>query len=180
MADQEKTEDAPKPSMFPKILISGFIGIVVVAETLIFFVMVPSADDVAALAEARLLSTLEAKMENEGEEVIDSSEKIVEFQLGDYGAVFTPPGSDRDYSVEFSLFGTVKEKDLKRLEELFAERNGRFRDRMLNEIRVATLDELSESKLGLLRRRIYATSNEILEEPILLSIGLQNFQKREE
>jgi hypothetical protein len=180
MAEPEKPAEAPKPSMFPKILISGFIGIVVVAETLIFFLLVPSADDVAALAEARLLDTLEAKMQNDGEEVIDSSEKILEFPLGDYGAVFTPPGSDRDYNVEFSLFGTVKEKDQKRLEELFAERKGRFRDRMLNEIRVATLDELSESKLGLLRRRIFATSNEILEEPILLGIGLDNFQKREE
>lgn len=180
MAEQvQAPAETTKPSMFPKILISGFIGTIVIAETFIFFFMVPSADDVAALAEARLVSKLEARMENDGEEVLDD-EGDKEFQLGDYGVVFTPPGADRNHSVEFSLFGTVKEKDVKRLEALFDERQGRFRDRMLNEIRIATLDELSESQLGLLRRRILATSNETLEEPILLSIGFQNFQLREE
>ncbi len=180
MSDQEQTTETRKSPLLPRLIISGFVGTVVIAETLIFFLLVPNADDVAALAEARLVSKLEARMENDGEEVIDDADAIKEFSLGDYGVVFTPPGADRNHSVEFTLFGTIKEKDKKRLEKLFAERQGRFRDRMLNEIRIATLDELSESQLGLLRRRILATSNEILEEPILLSIGFNDFQKREE
>ncbi|MEZ6137364.1 MAG: dihydrolipoamide acetyltransferase [Pirellulaceae bacterium] len=179
MADKEQPVETPKPSMLPKLLISGFIGTIVIAETFIFFFMVPSADDVAALAEARLVSKLENKMENDGEEVLEKTGDK-EFSLGDYGVVFTPPGTDRNHSIEFSLFGMVKEKDEKRLEELFEERQGRFRDRILNEIRIATLDELQESNLGLLRRRILATSNEILEEPIILSIGIPNYQLREE
>ena len=179
MADEQPAEPK-KSSLMPKILVSGFITTIVVAETFIFFFMVPSADDVAALAEARLMEKLEASMETDGEEKIEDADAIKEFQLGEYGIAFTPPGTDRNYRVEFVLFGTIKTKDEKRLEELFTERQGRFRHRMMLEIRNATMDELTENQLGLLQRRILATSNEILEEPILLGVGFDRFVFMEE
>ena len=182
MAEPKPPETPKKKSSFlPKIMISGFIMIIVVAETFIFFFMVPTADDVAALAEARLMDKLEASMANDGEEIVqDDANAIKEFPLGEYGVVFTPPGSDRSHSVEFTVFGTIKKKDEKRLEQLFEARKGRFRHRMLLEIRNATMDELTENQLGLIQRRILATSNEILEEPILLGVGFNDFQLREE
>ena len=44
---------------------------------------------------------------------------------------------------------------------------------MILEIRNATLSELTENELGLIQRRIFVTSNEILEEPILLESGFR-------
>ncbi len=41
--------------------------------------------------------------------------------VGDISATFVPPGADRNYRVEFRLFGTVKAKDLAHLEELYAD-----------------------------------------------------------
>lgn len=174
-------QHASKPSMLPKIVISGFISFVVIAETLIFFFMVPSGDQVAALAESQLIKKLEAHMSEEGEHVVDEDEdKIVEFRLGEYGVSFVPPGADRSYRVEFRLFGTVKAKDKEAVEKLFTEKMGRFRHRMILEIRNATLSELTENELGLIQRRIFVTSNEILEEPILLGVGFQDYQLTEE
>jgi hypothetical protein len=173
--------ESMKPSVLPKILVSGFITTIVVVETLIFFFMVPSADDVAALAEARLIDKVEASMEKQGEEQISDEDAIKEFSLGEYGIVFIPPGSDRTYRVEFRLFGTVKAKDEKKLEMMYAERKGRFHHRMMLEVRNATMDELTENQLGLIQRRILATSNEILgEEPILLGVGFNDYQLVEE
>ena len=101
----------------------GFISFVVIAETLIFFFMVPSGDQVAALAESQLIKKLEAHMSEEGEHVVDEDEdKIVEFRLGEYGVSFVPPGADRSYRVEFRLFGTVKAKDKEAVEKLFTEK----------------------------------------------------------
>jgi hypothetical protein len=178
----EKTEDTPasKSSAFPKLLFSGYITVIILLETLIFFFMVPSADDVSALAEAQLKRRLEKTMAADGEVVLDTTNGDVEFALGQYGVTFTPPGSDRNHVVEFEVFGIVKKKDLKRLEDLYSSRQGRFRHRMMLEVRNATMDELKENQLGLLQRRILATSNEILEEPILLGIGFNDFQLREE
>lgn len=182
MAEPASAPAPHKPSLFPKLFVSGLVASVIVAETLIFFLMVPSADDVAALAEARLIEKVEKSMDKDGEEKVDDPNAIKEFPLGTYGVVFTPPGSDRNYSVEFRLFGTVKDKDLKELERLFAERQGRFKHRMILEVRNATMDELTENQLGLIQRRILATSNEILGEdhPILLGVGFDDYQLREE
>lgn len=182
MAESASAPASNKPSLFPKLFVSGLVASVIVAETLIFFLMVPSADEVAALAEARLIEKVEKSIEKDGEEKIEDPNAIKEFPLGTYGVVFTPPGTDRNYSVEFRLFGTVKDKDLKELERLFAERQGRFKHRMILEVRNATMDELTENQLGLIQRRILATSNEILGEdhPILLGVGFDDYQLREE
>ncbi len=177
----EKTDTPNKPSMLPKLIVSGFVGLVIVAETLIFFVMVPSGDEVAALAESRLIKKLEATMDADGEVLAKEDEdKIVEFSLGEYGVSFVPPGSDRPHRVEFRLFGTIKSKDQKHLEGLYNERQGRFRHRMILEVRNATMDELTENQLGLIQRRILATSNELLDEPILLGVGFHDYQVTEE
>ncbi len=183
MAETAPTPEAPaKPSMLPKLLVSGLITTVVVAETFIFFFMVPSADDVAALAEARLIDKVEASMEKDGDKTVDDPDAIKEFPLGEYAVDFKPPGSDRKYSIEFRLFGTVRSKDEKKLEELFKEREGRFKDRMMLEVRNATMDELEENQLGLIRRRILATSNDILgeDDPILMGIGFNDYRLIEE
>ena len=174
-------DHASKPSMLPKIIVSGFVTFVVIAETFIFFFMVPSGDEVAVLAETRLIRKLEANMHDKGEAVVEEDEdKIVEFRLGEYGVSFVPPGADRTYRVEFRLFGTVKTKDKEHVEKLYNERMGRFRHRMMLEVRNATLSELTENELGLIQRRIFVTSNEILEEPILLGVGFQDYQLTEE
>jgi len=176
MAESSPTANAPaKPSLFPKLFVSGLVESVIVAETFL-------TDDVAALAEARLIDKVEKKMEKTGEEKINDPEAIKEFALGTYGIVFTPPGSDRNYRVEFRLFGTVKDKNEKELERLYAERQGRFHHRMMLEVRNATMDELSENQLGLIQRRILATSNDILgaDDPILLGVGFNDYQLIEE
>lgn len=183
MAEPNSTApEATKSSLFPKLFVSGLVASVIIAETFIFFFMVPSADDVAALAEARLINKVEKSMEADGEEKVDDPNAVKEFALGTYSVVFTPPGSDRNYSVEFRLFGTVKSKDEKELERLFTERQGRFNHRMILEVRNATMDELTENQLGLIQRRILATSNDILggEHPILLGVGFNDYQLREE
>lgn len=172
--------EAAPSSAVPKILLAAFIAIVVISETMIFFTFVPSADDVAALAEAKLIEKVEKDMEKDGEETVHDDNKAVEFGLGPYSVIFTPPGADRNFRVEFSLFGTVKKKDESRLKELYAEREKRFKARMILEIRNATKDELAENQLGLIQRRLLATSNELLEEPILLGVGFEDYQVVEE
>ncbi len=174
---------------------------VIIAETGIFFLLVPSGEDVAALAEARLIESIKEK---EHEEKADAGgeggghgggghgakaekggskdgNKVVEFPLGKFGTNFVPIGGDgRSYRVEFILFGTVKQKNLDKLKELFTERSGRFRSRLMLEIRNATLSELAENQLGLLQRRILATSTEVFAEDLLLSIGFEEYQLIEE
>lgn len=176
----EETHEAPKPSMLPKLMVGGFVFAVIVVETLIFFFFVPSAEDVAALAESRLVARLESRLKQDNEAVVDESNAVVEFNLGQFGMSFTPTGTEHLYRVEFDLRGTVKKEEQAKLEQLFKDREGRLRHRLMLDMRNATLDELNESQLGLIQRRILATSNEVLEAPILLSVVFFNYQIYEE
>lgn len=182
-------ETPAKPSMLPKLMIGGFVGLVVIVETCVFFFMVPSADDVARLAEMRLISKVEASMIGDGEETLDDDNGTMEFPLGEYSQRFTPPGSERNYFVEFQLVGTIYEKDQDMMEALYERKSARFQHRIMLEIRNATTDELMETELGLIQRRILATSNEVLEEgekkgdvPALLGVSFPTpgFQVYEE
>lgn len=178
----KKTPDAgekPPSKLFGKLAILGFISVVVIAETFVFFFLVPSGEEVAALAEARLISAAR-EVDAASDEKTTETEKVVEFDLGTYSVSFVPPGADQSYRVEFRLFATVNAKEKDRLETLLFEKQFRFRHRMILEIRNASLQELTENQLGLIQRRILATSTEVLGEPILLSVGFNDYQVLED
>jgi hypothetical protein len=183
MAAKPKAAEADTPAteksgstLAPKLVVGGFVGLIVVLETLIFFFLVPSADDVAALAESRLAERLEARFNSKNEEIMEPSKSVVEVKLGEFGLSFTPTGSDVAYRIELDLRGTVKKDEQARLQQLLTEREGRFRHRLMMDMRNATLEELRETQLGLIQRRILATSNEVFEEPILLGVVFFSYQ----
>jgi hypothetical protein len=176
------SEKAAKGSgLGPKLMIAGFVCAVIVAETALFFFAIPSADEVAKLAEARLIQNVQnsdIKLEEVEKKEDDSTQ--IEFKLGDFSVVCKPGGDQRTHRVEFKIFGTLKAKNKAKLEKLFKEMAGRFRHRLIMEIRTATYEELNEDQLALIQRRILAISNEVFGEPILLDIGFENYEIYEE
>ncbi len=165
-----------------KLLIGVFVSGVIVAETVIFFLMVPSGEEVAALAESRLIAVAqEIDAKKSQEHGHNDSDTIVEFPFGDpFSVSFVPQGSDHSYRVEFKLFGTLRKIDEEHLQALYSERALRFRHRMNLEIRNASLQELQENQLGLIQRRVLATSTELLGEAVLLSVGFADYQVLED
>ncbi|GIW98602.1 MAG: dihydrolipoamide acetyltransferase [Pirellulaceae bacterium] len=178
----EPAKEETRRSLVPKLMIGGFISLVAIAETAIFFLLVPSAEEVAALAEAKVLARVEAEMEADGQTPVTDQEDLVDFPLGEYGVSFIPPGSDRQYRVEFQLFGSVRAKNQRQLEEIYARKKASFQHRIMLEIRNATVDELMENQLGLIQRRLLATSNEVLSEgePLILGVSLPGYTVMEE
>lgn len=167
--------------LMTKLMIAGFVCAVIVAETALFFLAIPSADEVAKLAEARLIQSVknnDIKLDEIEKKEDDSTQ--VEFKLGDFSVVCKPGGDQRTYRVEFKIFGTLKAKNKTKLEKLFKEMAGRFRHRLIMEIRTATFEELNEDQLALIQRRILAISNEVFGEPILVDIGFENYEIYEE
>jgi hypothetical protein len=162
-----------------KLLIGAFVSAVIIVETCVFFFLVPSGEEVAALAESRLIEAAEAKGLTKHADH-EEEHKIIEFELGHFGVAFVPNGSDRNHRVEFRLFGTLHAKDGDRMKALFEELQKRLRHGLLLVILNATLDELNENQLGLIQRRILATSTELFGESILLSVGFQDYQVLEE
>lgn len=173
---------AAASGMKSKLLVGAFVSFVVIAETVVFFFMVPSGEEVAALAESRLIAVAqEIDAKKQQDHTHEDEEAIVEFTFDPpFSIPFKPVGSDQMYRVEFILYGTLHAKNLERLQALYTERLNRFQERMNLEIRNASLQELEENQLGLIRRRVLATSTEQLGEAILLSVGFSKYQVMED
>ena len=169
MAEANTEEAAPeaaeesKPSLLPKIAVSGFISFVVVIETCLFFFMVPNAEDVAALAESRLIDQVEQNISGEDGEDLQNENDIVQIKIGRFNDSFVPPGAVKNYAVDFDLSISVYRKDEQVVTDLLAKKEDRLRSYISLEVRSANLDELRENQLGLIRRRILAKTTEVLE-----------------
>lgn len=173
--EHQKAENEPRGKGRSRVLIAGVISLVVVLETALFFFLVPSAEEISALAEARLIQSVrDSKEQTEAEKV--ENEKVDEFQLGEFAEVFTPIDSDQSLRVELRMYGLVRKKNVNQLKNEFNAKEGRLRHAIRMKIRNSELAELKENQLGLLQRRILTTCNHLLEGDLLLGVGFIDFQ----
>jgi len=162
-----------------KLLVGGFVALVVLVETGMFFFLVPSAEEVSALAEARLIKAVQEGEEKAEEQASDENE-VEEFDLGMFGETFSPIDTDRTFRVELRLYGLIRMKNREKMLAEFNAKNGRLRHAIRTRVRNSELSELQDNQLGLLERRILTTCNHLLDEDLLLGIGFQDYQLIEE
>ncbi|MGB7328105.1 MAG: dihydrolipoamide acetyltransferase [Rubripirellula sp.] len=175
---EEATESevaAPASGGGGRTLIIAFVAVVILLETAMFFFFVPSAEDVSALAEAKLIKSVQ-EGEVEAEEQASDENKVVEFQLGMYGEIFSPHDTERTYRVELNLYGLIRKKNEETMKEEFGAKEGRLRNVIRMKIRNSSMEELGENNLGLLERGILTKCNHLLDEDLLLGVGFKSYQ----
>ncbi len=174
--DDELQESQPGNG---RTLIIAFVAVVVLLETAMFFFLVPSAEEVSALAEAKLIKSVQ-EGEEAAEEQASDENKVEEFKLGIYGETFSPIDTERTFRVEIDLYGLVRKKSMEKMKAEYAAKEGRLRHAIRMKIRNSELAELKENQLGLLERRILTKCNHLLDEDLLLGIGFNSYQLNEE
>jgi len=179
MAERTTNGDSPETpaskGKSSRFILIGFISVIMLLETALFFFLVPSAEEVSALAEARLVRDLQAN-EKDATQAMSDENQPKEFDLGSFGETFRPIDSENKFRVEFRLFGLVRTKDYARMEAEFKAKEGRLRHAIRAKVRNSELSELEENQLGLLQRRLLATCNHLLESELLVSIGFADYQ----
>ena len=160
-------------------LIVAFVAVIVLIETGMFFFLVPSAEQVSALAEAQLIESV-AEGAQEAEQEADDENAVLEFELGAFGETFSPIYTERTFRVELRLYGLIRKKDLDKMTKEFESKNGRLRHAVRMKIRNSELPELQDNQLGLLERRILTQCNHLLDEELLLGVGFNDYQLIEE
>ena len=177
MADTAMTADAPANAptggtLFGKLVVVVFMGTVILAECLLAYFWIPSADEVATEVEAKMTEKLHQQLDSP---LADESEPVVEFDLGDYSIPAHQPQSNTTLRIDFHLYGTVLEENSTEVEQLFTRHKHRFRDQIIFVIRNSDITELSDPGLGLIKRRILEKSNRLFGEPYLRSIIFSDF-----
>ena len=179
MAEEKNDKELDDPVAAPAGrgggLIVAFVSMLVVAESAMFFLFIPSAGQVSALAEAQLIESVREQKQQIVEQTEDG-EKVEEFNLGEFGETFSPIGTDQNFRVEMRIFGLVRKKNLEQIEAEFAAKSGRIRHALRMKLRNCELLELQDNQLGLLERRLLTECNHLFSEDLLLGIGFNAYQ----
>ncbi len=186
MADAQENEQVTEPAnagggMMGKLLIAGFMAGVIVVECLLAYLFIPSAEEVAALAEQNMTKKLPSNLiADDSEAAGDDSEKAVEIVLGEYSVTFGQPNASTALRIDFHLAGIVLAEDEKEFENLMERYPARFRQIVLREVRSADRADFDDPELGLLKRRILEKSNDLFGSPILKSLIVDDFSYLEQ
>ena len=177
---QAKTDATPAPAkalggMKGKLIIGGFMGSVVIVECLLAYFLIPTADQVAALAEHNLQKKLPTSLIDGHDEHHEDAAKSEEIDLGEYSITITQPNSPTAIRVDFHLVGTVLTEERKDVQAAFDDHVHRFRDMVISEIRHLENADLADPGLGLIKRRILEKSNTLFGKPILKSVVFPDF-----
>ncbi|MGE0757318.1 MAG: hypothetical protein AB7F89_24735 [Pirellulaceae bacterium] len=183
MADKQAKAESPAPaaaptksSFFSKLMIAGFMLAVVTVECALAYFMIPSAEQVAALAQENLKQQLPSTLNPDGEDSEGKSAKpVVEIELGEYSVTVTRPNSPTVLRVDFHLVGTADEELASEVKSAFDHNVHRFRDMVISEIRHLETTDFADPGLGLIKRRILEKSNALFGKPILKSVVFPDF-----
>jgi flagellar FliL protein len=175
---QDPATDNPKTPnpWLGKLMIAGFMGAVVVVECAVAYLLFPSPEEVAALAQENLEKKLPATLANDDSAVDENGDgEVVEIDLGEYSVSVRQENSTSVLRVDFHLVGTVLEAESNEIQSLFDRSIHRFRDQVLVEIRNSDPSDLADPGLGLIKRRILEKSNALFGKPILRSVVFSEF-----
>ncbi|MBM3998542.1 MAG: flagellar basal body-associated FliL family protein [Planctomycetes bacterium] len=164
----------PRGSLFGKIVICGFVGAVILTECLLAYFLIPSADEVARRAEARMTEKIQKHVNGEDGEN-GEEHALVEHDLGEYSITYHLSDSNKSYRIDFTLFGVVTPDQEQELAERFEHAQHRFRDQVIFEVRNSDVNDLSDPGLGLIKRRILEKSNRLLGATVLQGVVFSDF-----
>lgn len=130
------------------------------------------ADEVARRAEARMTEKIQKTIDPAGG---THDKPTVEIDLGEYKITSHQSESNITVRIDFKLFGVVLEEEQQLMAKLFERHQHRFRDQVIFEVRNASLNDLADPGLGLIKRRILEKSNRLLGKSVLQSIVFSDF-----
>jgi len=109
------------------------------------------------------------------EPAIDKGIPIQEIDLGQFSVSEFQPLSNTTLRIDFHLIGTVHEEDFGELEVELAKHKHRFREDVNSTVRGSNVEDLTDTGLGLIKRKILDKTNRRLGKPYLKSIHFSDF-----
>jgi hypothetical protein len=171
------------PSVFAKIRILLFVTLVIAAECLLAWLYLPSASKTAALAEAAMGADSQAVTstgQDQSQKPADEVADWVEVDLGEFSVVSYQPAAGTTLRIDFHLWGMVHRKDHNEFLALMEDHLHRFREQIHFTIRSAEITDLTDARLGLIKRKALERTNKILGKPLLRVIIFDDFSMIEQ
>ena len=170
----EQEAASGRSSLLGKASVALLLLAVVFAECMAAYFFVPDPAETAALVGATIPEEPE-KQADPFDQVEAAMKEQIEVDLGDFHVTAYQPLSNSTLRLDFHLYGTIIKDDEEAFLLAFEENRNRFRDQAIGIFRSSEVTDLTDAKLGLIKRKILETSNKILGEPFLRTIVFSDF-----
>jgi flagellar FliL protein len=198
---KEKDVAAPKKGLSGKLKIGVVIGVVVVVQCVLAWLLLPAGTpEEPAEAHHDAKPTAAKPAFDPAHE--DPHAERREVDLGKFSITSIDPSSQTTMLIDFHLYGAVlaeldehaheeeshdahgghgkkkeegEPEDNTRFGKLLKKNKHRFRDQVIVVIRNAQMSDLSDPALGLIKRQILAKTNSLLGEPLLKEVIFSDF-----
>ena len=170
----EQEAASGRPSLLGKASVALLLLAVVFAECMAAFLFVPDPAETAAMLGATIPEEPQEQTDPL-DQVKDAMEEQLEVELGEFHVTAYQPLSNSTMRLDFHLYGTIVKEDEEAFLAAFEENKNRFRDQAIGIFRSSEVTDLTDAKLGLIKRKILETSNKILGEPYLRTIIFSDF-----
>ncbi len=163
-----------KPGLMTLVKAVAFISVIVLIEIACASMFFPSEEETEIIAEK--LAAAEAAKDPELMEGTETEEEdagtiamrdMREVPLGSYHVPTYNQKTGTSLNVDFELYGTVLADEESEFFHLYEANQVRIREQVLVTIRSSELTDLTDSGLGLIKRKILEKTNRALGKPLL-------------
>jgi len=194
--------EAGGKKFFSKGKIIGIVATIVLLQCVLAYLYLPGGDS-PAKSEAKKDAAAHAD-DKDKDASGDGHAENREIDLGKFSLTAFDPNSNTTLLIDFHLYGTVAvdasdkgaaakesgehghaghggkageggDEDNSNFGRLFKKNQHRFRDQVIVIIRNATMADLADPSLGLIKRQILAKTNSLLGEPLLKEVVFSDF-----
>ncbi len=151
------------------------MGTVILTECVLAYFWIPSADDIAALAQAKMQDDMAQRGEGELTPQPAAQAGLVEVDFGSFNITAVQPATNSSLRIDFKVAGTVDKDKKDKVVELFEAKKYRFANNVEYIIRNAEVSELNDPGLGLIQRQILTKSNRLFGETLVKEILITGF-----
>lgn len=161
--------------MLKNIIAIAVVSVVILAEVLAVYVMLPGNDELLAGKHAdgqRTGSDEFGPGETGGKSRVEPEAEV---DLGKFSVVVHQPEGSGTTRINFHLIGTVPESQREEFSQLLAKCQHRLRDQVIAEVQQTQIADLTEPGLALIKRKILERSNNLLGQPLLRAVILSDY-----
>lgn len=170
-------ENAPRKSKKKKLIVFGFLAMVITGECMLAAMYLPSEEDVAPVDDITLVEQqLNTAPQTPTDVAIDLDEsRLVEVDLKTFSVTSFQPDSNTTLHVDCHLYAAVAPEEQSEFEDAYMKYENRIRDGILRIFRAAESTDYADSGLGLIKRSITEKVNEIVGKPLVRSVIVSDF-----
>jgi len=162
--------------IFAMIRIGVFLTVLIAVECVIAIIVIPSAEETAAMAQKLIGGDGSIVLPEEDEGATGKEvDPTIEVFLGEFHVSVFQPLSNTTVRIDFELYGTVLADNQTEFDERFFENQHRLREQVIVTLRSTDMADLADAGLGLIKRKILETTNRTLGKAIVKEVIFSGF-----